>query len=191
VNAFYPRLCVGKTPLFSAGEAGRSALTDARQAAPSGSGFLRLTARDPTPIYTLLLFTRRAIASEAAMPDSTTTVAELRQWMRQFVAERDWEQFHSPKNLVMGLSVEVAELMEHFLWVDIEQSRKLDDEKRGEVADELADVTLYVLALSNTLGLDLSEAVSAKLVKTARKYPVERCRGRFKAEPQSVDECEK
>ena len=127
------------------------------------------------------------------MPDSTTTVAELRQWMRQFVAERDWEQFHSPKNLVMGLSVEVSELMEHFLWVDNDQSRKVAEEgpTRGEVADELADVTLYIMALSNTLGLDLSDAVAAKLVKTARKYPVERCRGRFKAEPASLDECEK
>jgi len=151
------------------------------------------------PIYTLLLFTRKAGDSEAAMPDATTTVADLRQWMRQFVAERDWEQFHSPKNLVMGISVEVAELMEHFLWIDNEPSRKVldDPEKRVAVADELADVTLYVLALSNSLGLDLSDCVAAKLGKTARKYPVDRCRGRFRPEPEStqpstsVDKCEK
>ena len=120
------------------------------------------------------------------MPDATTTVADLRQWMRQFVAERDWEQFHSPKNLVMGLSVEVAELMEHFLWVDNEPSRKVldDPEKRVAVADELADVALYVLALSNGLGLDLSDCVAAKLAKTARKYPVERSRGRYRPEPE-------
>src|SRR5262245_35972942 len=153
----------------------------------------------PTPIYTLLLFTRKAGDSEAAMPDATTTVAELRQWMQQFVHERDWEQFHSPKNLVMGLSVEVAELMEHFLWIDNEPSRKVldDPDARVAVADELADVTLYVLALSNALGLDLSDCVAAKLVKTARKYPVERCRSRYKTEPEdqqastSVDKCEK
>ena len=120
------------------------------------------------------------------MPDTSTTVADLREWMRRFVAQREWEPFHSPKNLVMGLSVEVAELMEHFLWVDNEPSRKVldDPEKRVEVADELADVTLYVLALSNGLGLDLSDCVAAKLSKTARKYPVERSRGRFRPEPE-------
>lgn len=118
------------------------------------------------------------------MPDSSTTVAELRERMRAFVAERDWEQFHSPKNLVMGLSVEVAELMEHFLWMDNDASRQVLDDpvKRVEVADELADVVSYVLALCNTLGLDLSDAVAAKMVKTARKYPVERCRGRYRPE---------
>jgi dCTP diphosphatase len=118
------------------------------------------------------------------MPDQSTTVAELRERMRLFVAERDWEQFHSPKNLVMGLSVEVAELMEHFLWMDNDASRRLLDDpaQRVEVADELADIACYILALCNTLGLDLSEAVAAKMVKTARKYPVERCRGRYKVE---------
>jgi dCTP diphosphatase len=121
-----------------------------------------------------------------AMPDQSTTVADLRERMRLFVAERDWEQFHSPKNLVMGLSVEVAELMEHFLWMDNDASRRVLDDpaKRVEVADELADVTCYILALCNTLGLDLSESVAAKMVKTGLKYPVERCRGRYKVEDE-------
>ena len=76
------------------------------------------------------------------MPDLTTTVAALREAMRRFVAERDWEQLHSPKNLAMGLSVEAAELMEHFLWVDNAESRRLADDpaRLGEVADEMADV---------------------------------------------------
>ena len=118
------------------------------------------------------------------MPDTTTTVALLREAMRRFVAEREWERFHSPKNLAMGLAVEAAELMEHFLWVESEPSRQVADDpaKLGEVADEMADVACYLLALSNTLGIDLSEAILAKLAKTAQKYPAEKYRGRYKAE---------
>ena len=111
-------------------------------------------------------------------------LSDLTQAMRDFSRERDWEQFHSPKNLVMGLSVEAAELMEHFLWIDNEASRQvgLDPARRGEVADEMADVACYLLALSNTLGIDLSEAIQAKLAKTALKYPVEKSRGRYRVE---------
>lgn len=118
------------------------------------------------------------------MPDATTTVADLREAMRRFVAERDWEQFHSPKNLVMGLAVEAAELMEHFLWIDLDASRAAgnDPAQRGAVADEMADVACYLLALSNTLGIDLSEAIAAKLAKNAIKYPVEKCKGRYRVE---------
>ena len=113
------------------------------------------------------------------MPDATTTVAALRDAMRRFVAERDWEQFHSPKNLAMGLAVEAAELMEHFLWIDNETSRRVvnDPARLGEVADEMADVACYLLALSNTLQIDLSEAVVNKLAKNALKYPAEKYRG--------------
>ena len=118
------------------------------------------------------------------MPDSTTTVSVLREAMRRFVAEREWEPFHSPKNLVMGLSVEAAELMEHFLWVSNEESHAVagDAARLGEVADEMADVALYLFALCNTLGIDLSDAILSKLDKTALKYPVERCRGRYRPE---------
>jgi NTP pyrophosphatase (non-canonical NTP hydrolase) len=118
------------------------------------------------------------------MPDTTTTVQELRAAMAHFVRERDWEQFHSPKNLVMGLAVEAAELMEHFLWIEGEASRAVvnDPVKLGEVADEMADVTCYLLALCNTLGIDLSQAVRAKLVKNAAKYPAEKVRGKYRVE---------
>ena len=118
------------------------------------------------------------------MPDTTTTVQQLREAMASFVRERDWEQFHSPKNLVMGLAVEAAELMEHFLWIDNEASRGVagDPAKMGQIADEMADVTCYLLALCNTLGIDLSEAVRAKLVKNAVKYPAEKCRGKYRVE---------
>jgi dCTP diphosphatase len=118
------------------------------------------------------------------MSDSTTTLAALKDAMRRFVAEREWEQFHSPKNLVMGLSVETAELMEHFLWIDNEASRQVvkDAAELGAVADEMADVACYLLALSNTLGIDLSAAITAKLAKNALKYPVEKARGRYRVD---------
>jgi len=115
------------------------------------------------------------------MCDTTTTLAALKEAMQRFVAERDWEQFHSPKNLVMGLSVEAAELMEHFLWVENTASRQIvqDAARLSEVADEMADVACYLLALSNTLGIDLSEAILTKLKKNALKYPAEKYRGRY------------
>jgi NTP pyrophosphatase (non-canonical NTP hydrolase) len=117
------------------------------------------------------------------MSDAITTLAELRDAMRRFVAEREWEPFLSPKNLVMGLAVEAAELMEHFLWIDNEASRAAgqDPVRRAKVADELADVACYLLALCNTLQIDLSEAVRAKLAKNAIKYPVEKYRGRYRS----------
>lgn len=118
------------------------------------------------------------------MPDDVTTLRELRDRVHQFAAERDWGQFHSPKNLSMGLAVEAAELMEHFLWIDAETSRQVvnDPAKLGEIADEIADVAAYLLNFSNTLGIDLSEAIVAKLAKNALKYPADQYRGRYRKE---------
>ena len=118
------------------------------------------------------------------MPDQTTTLAELRQLVARFVAERDWQQFHSPKNLSMSLAIEAAELMEHFLWIDNETSRKViqDPDRLGQVAEEMADVACYLLALSNTLGIDLSQAIRDKLLKNAVKYPAEKYRGKYRLE---------
>jgi dCTP diphosphatase len=117
-----------------------------------------------------------------AVPDSTTTVAALREAMGRFVAARNWQPFHSPKNLSMGAAVEAAELMEHFLWMDNDASREVsrDAAKMAEIADEMADVACYLLALSNTLHIDLSEAIVAKLAKNAAKYPAEKYRGRYR-----------
>ena len=118
------------------------------------------------------------------MPDNTTTVAALKALIGTFAAERAWGPFHSPKNLVMGLAVETAELMEHFLWVDAEASRRVTDDpkEREAIADEIADVAGHLFNLCNVLGIDLSEAMTAKMVKNERKYPAEHYRGKARHE---------
>ena len=115
------------------------------------------------------------------MPDADTTLGSLKLAVARFADERSWGQFHSPKNLVMGLMVESAELMEHFLWMELEESRTLvqDPTKRQAIGEELADVACYLFNLSNVLGIDLSEEVSDKMIKNAVKYPVEQYRGRY------------
>ncbi len=100
--------------------------------------------------------------------------------LRDFARARDWEQFHSPKNLAAALAVEASELLEHFQWLTEEQSRQLSDEKKAEVAEEVADVLLYLLQLSDKLGIDPMDAARAKLQANARKYPVDRARGSSK-----------
>ena len=104
----------------------------------------------------------------------------LRDRLRAFAAERDWEQFHSPKNLSMALMVEVAELMEHFQWLTEEQSAALPAETQQAVGEELADCLLYLVRLSDRLGVDLHEAALRKLEKNAVKYPAEQVRGSAK-----------
>lgn len=118
------------------------------------------------------------------MSDDRTTIAELRQLVADFVAERQWEVFHAPKNLAMSLAIEAAELMEHFQWLNVDESRQVVGNAKAlsDVADELADVTCYVVALANALGIDLSDAVRAKMLKNAEKYPHEEYQGRFKRE---------
>ncbi len=114
------------------------------------------------------------------MNDSTTTVSELRTLVGDFVDERDWQQFHSPKNISMALAIEAAELMEHFQWLTIDASRQIADDPKGlaAVAEELADVLSYSLAMANSLGIDLASTIEAKMVKNAQKYPAEEFRGR-------------
>lgn len=115
------------------------------------------------------------------MTDQNTSVWELREIVRGFVEERDWKQFHSPKNLSMALAIEAAELMEHFQWISAEKSRTIgeDQERLVGVGEELADVVGYALAIANELGIDLSDAMRDKMEKNAHKYPVEEYRGRY------------
>jgi dCTP diphosphatase len=113
--------------------------------------------------------------------DSTTTVAALKQLVNEFVDQRDWHRFHAPKNLAMSISIEAAELMEHFQWISAEESRRAADDagRLAAVGDELADVLCYALAMANELGLDLSTAIRRKIAKNEQKYPVEQYRGRY------------
>jgi NTP pyrophosphatase (non-canonical NTP hydrolase) len=115
------------------------------------------------------------------MGDPTTTVSELRDMIREFVKQRDWQQFHAPKNLSMALAIEAGELMEHFQWIGVERSRELKDDPEAVAAigEELADVLCYALAIANELELDVSEAMRAKMKKNEAKYPVEEIRGRY------------
>ena len=115
-----------------------------------------------------------------ALHDSATTISDLKTRVLAFVHERDWEQFHSPKNLSMALAAETGELMEHFLWATPDQSRAIaeDPAKRAKIADELADVVIYAIEFANITGLDISAAIEAKMAANARKYPVEKARGR-------------
>ena len=116
----------------------------------------------------------------SAPTDSTATVAELKARVRAFVRERDWEQFHNPKNLAMALAAETGELMEHFLWATPDQSRAIaiDPAKRAKIADELADVVIYALGFANVTSLDVAAAIDAKMAANAKKYPIEKAKGR-------------
>lgn len=105
---------------------------------------------------------------------------ELGGKVRRFAEERDWAQFHSPKNLSMALAVECAELMEHFQWLTESQSRRLGRKQLREIEMELADVQIYLIRLSQVLGVDLISASKKKLLDNARKYPVSRARGSAK-----------
>jgi NTP pyrophosphatase (non-canonical NTP hydrolase) len=108
---------------------------------------------------------------------SAETLRALQLRLRAFAAEREWDQFHSPKNLAMALSVEAAELVEEFQWLTEEQSRHLDAERRERVRLELADVFIYLLRLADQLDVDLMRAADDKYVLNERKYPAERVRG--------------
>jgi NTP pyrophosphatase (non-canonical NTP hydrolase) len=101
----------------------------------------------------------------------------LQQRLAAFAAARDWDQFHSPKNLAMALAVEAAELVEEFQWLTEEQSRRLDSERRERVRLELADVFIYLLRVADKLGVDLLQAVDDKIALNEQKYPAERVRG--------------
>ena len=105
-------------------------------------------------------------------------LSQLRDDLRAFALARDWQSFHTPKNLVMALSVEVAELLEHFQWLEPAQSRDLPARTRDEVAQEIADVLIYLTRLADVLGIDPLQSAFAKMQRNAEKYPIERCRGR-------------
>jgi len=114
------------------------------------------------------------------MGDRATLISDLKSSVAQFVRARDWEQFHSPKNLAMSIAIEAAELMEIYQWAPERESVELtrNPETKTKVEDELADVVIYCLGLANQTGTDISDIVRRKLERNAAKYPVERFRGR-------------
>jgi len=114
---------------------------------------------------------------------SFKSIAELAQALRAFAAEREWDQFHSPRNLAAALSVEASEVLEHFQWKTDEQSRSLGGEQKEQVAMELADVFIYLVRLADRLHVDLLQVAGRKMQINARNYPVEITRGTIKKIP--------
>ncbi|RCS56006.1 nucleotide pyrophosphohydrolase [Bremerella cremea] len=117
---------------------------------------------------------------DAISDDLQTPVGQLREMVAHFVAERDWHQFHAPKNISMALAIEAAELMEHFQWITVEASRaELEPEKRAAIGEEIADVMCYALALCNEMGFDVATLMREKMKKNVAKYPADEFRGRY------------
>ena len=125
---------------------------------------------------------RRSIQGVTASGEGapTDTLDALKVSLRRFAAKRDWDQFHSPKNLAIALSVEASELLEHFQWVTEAESRRLDRYKLNQVGDELADVLIYLVRLADKLEIDLLGAAVRKIRKNAKKYPAAKVRGSSK-----------
>lgn len=115
------------------------------------------------------------------LTDATTTLGEIKARVLAFADERDWQQFHAPKNLSMALAAEAGELMEHFLWDTPEASRtKVTDDavRRTKIEEELADVVIYALEFANMTGIDVAAAIERKMAQNAAKYPVAKAKGR-------------
>ena len=109
-----------------------------------------------------------------------TDLEGLRTQLRAFAAARDWDPFHSPKNLAMALSAEAGELLEVFQWLTEEQSRRLDAPTRSAAADEVAEVLLYLVRIADKLGIDLLAEAQRKLAENERRYPADKARGTAK-----------
>ena len=116
------------------------------------------------------------------MSDQTTTVRELRDLLAAFVAEREWQPFHDPKNLAASIAIEAAELMEHFQWLRTDELAAVreDAEEMEAIRQEVADILAFLLSFANAMDIDLSDALRDKMVLNARKYPAQEYRGRFK-----------
>ena len=116
------------------------------------------------------------------MTDSQTTISDLKAMMQSFVAERNWQKFHTPRNLAASVAVEAGELLEHFQWLPVEEApdrSRNDPAFRQAVGEELSDVLMYLLSLANAMDLDLAAAAEAKMVKNRTKYPAEKFNGNY------------
>jgi dCTP diphosphatase len=130
--------------------------------------------------WRLVLLAGPSPSTVSADQHKPATLAQLAQGLQQFADARDWGQFHSPKNLASALIVEAGELLEHFQWMTEAQSRQLDADKQQAVAHEMADVLLYLVQLSSSLGVDLMAAACEKMAINERKYPVGQAKGNSK-----------
>ena len=115
------------------------------------------------------------------MDDRSTTITELKKIVEDFVNERDWAQFHNPKNLSMALAIEASELMDIFKWNTNQEGESMMSEKntRQDATDELADIMIYALAFSNRNNINISSAIEKKMIKNRKKYPTEKFKGHF------------
>jgi len=118
--------------------------------------------------------------SKSRLAERQDPLHKLRDSLRQFAADREWDQFHSPKNLAIALSVEAAELLEHFQWVSDADSTGFPPEQTAKVRQEMADVLLYLVLLADKLDVDLASAAAEKIKLNAAKYPVAKARGSSK-----------
>ena len=118
---------------------------------------------------------------DTQLSDTTATLSDVKKVVKRFVEQRQWQQFHSPKNISMALAIEAAELMEHFQWISMQESRDAatDPEKMAAIGEELADVFCYAIALANEMNIDLAATFEKKMAKNRQKYPVEEIKGRF------------
>ncbi len=114
------------------------------------------------------------------MNDAETSFAEIKAKILAFAKERDWEQFHSPKNLTMAIATEASELMEHFLWETTDSSSEIVErpELRAKVEEELSDVIIYALEFANIAKIDVAAAIESKMAQNAQKYPIDKAFGR-------------
>ncbi len=107
-----------------------------------------------------------------------TELEDIKVKLKQFAKERDWEQFHSPKNLSMALSVEVAKLVEHFQWLKEQDSYQHQNEKQQAIAEEIADIQMYLVLIADQLNIDIAASVNKKIEKNKRRFPIEKVKGK-------------
>ena len=115
------------------------------------------------------------------MNDRSTTITELKKIVEDFVNERDWSQFHNPKNLSMALAIEASELMDIFKWNSTEEceAKMSEQSTRQEATDELADIMIYAIAFANRNDINIADAIDKKMIKNRKKYPVKKFKGHF------------
>ena len=116
------------------------------------------------------------------MNDGQTNILNLKEMVRSFIEERDWAKYHNPKDIAISISIESSELLELFQWVEDTDVKHLttDPKKREQMADELADIVIYCLSLSNSADIDLSQAITTKIKKNIAKYPIDKIKGKYK-----------